>query len=75
MPTIDNGVRRKAAMRELALSRRVGDFITCDAAPLNSMMIVDGQPVTMRPPLTEAERLAEKKREDDRWFRKSLGPW
>jgi hypothetical protein len=75
MPAIDVEARRRAAMRELALSRRVGDFITCDAPPSDSMMVVGGKPVTMRPPLTEAERLAEKKREDDRWFRKSLGPW
>jgi hypothetical protein len=29
----------------------------------------------MRPSLTETERLAEKKREDDRWWRISCGPW
>jgi hypothetical protein len=75
VPAIDNEARRKAAMRELALSRRVGDFITCDAAPSPSMMIVDGMVLTMRPPTAEADRLAEKKREDDRWFLKSLGPW
>jgi hypothetical protein len=39
------------------------------------MMVVDGKPVTMQPPTAEAELEAEKKREDDRWWLKSLGPW
>jgi hypothetical protein len=75
VPTINDEALRKAAMRELALSRRKGDFLTCDAPPALSVMVVDGKLMMMRPPSTEAERLAEKKREDDRWFLKSLGPW
>jgi hypothetical protein len=59
MPTIDNEALRKAAMRELALSRRKGDFLTCDASPAPSMMVVNGKPMTMRPPLSEAERKAQ----------------
>ena len=47
----------------MALSRRVGDFITLDAAPSDSMMVIDGKLVTMRPLLTEAERKAKADRE------------
>jgi hypothetical protein len=70
MPTIDVEAQRKAAKRELAKSRRKGDFLTCDAPPAPSMMAINGRAVTMRPPLTEAERKAKA----DRWWRKSVGP-
>jgi hypothetical protein len=43
--------------------RQRGSFITLDAAPALSIMMVNGKPVTMRPPLTEAERDAEEKRD------------
>jgi hypothetical protein len=71
MPHVDLAAERRRINRALAKSRKVGDFITCDAAPALSVMIVNGRPVTMRPPLTEAERKAE----DDRWWRISCGPW
>jgi hypothetical protein len=34
MPTIDSDLQRKALKRELAKSRQVGDFITCDGGPV-----------------------------------------
>jgi hypothetical protein len=40
-----------------------GSFITLDAAPALWIMVVNGKPVTMRPPPTEAERNAEEKRD------------
>jgi hypothetical protein len=33
MPVIDVAAQRQAFTRELAKSRKVGDFITCEAAP------------------------------------------
>jgi hypothetical protein len=70
MPTID-----KARMRERMRNLKRGDYLALAASPAPSMMVVDGKPVTMQPPTAEAELEAEKKREDDRWWLKSLGPW
>jgi hypothetical protein len=51
MPTIDVEAQRRAQMRERMRTLQRGDFITLDAAPAVSMMVVDGKPVMMRPPL------------------------
>jgi hypothetical protein len=71
MATIDVEAERRAQMRALAKSRRRGDFLTCDAPPAVSVMVVDGKLTAMRPPLSEAERKADA----DRWWKKSVGPW
>jgi hypothetical protein len=71
MPTIDNEAQRKATRRERMRTLQRGDFITLDAAPAMSLMVVDGKPMTMRPPLSEAERKAR----DHQWWLKSIGPW
>ena len=70
MPTI-SAEQRKEARRQLALGRRKGDHLVCDGGA--AVMLVDGRPFVS--PLSEAEALAAKKREDDRWWRLSLGPW
>jgi hypothetical protein len=65
MPAIDVEAERRRIAYALAKSRRKGDFITCDA-PMSRL-----QP-------TAAELEAEEKRkaeEEDRWWRKSCGPW
>jgi hypothetical protein len=53
---IDAEARREAT-RELAKSRRRGDYIMAGGGP--ATIIVDGKP--MRPPLSEAERKAKER--------------
>jgi hypothetical protein len=47
MPTIDNVAVIRAQMRERMRTLQRGDFITLDAAPSVSMMIVDGKPMAI----------------------------
>jgi hypothetical protein len=71
MPIVDVEAERRARMRALAKSRKLGDFITCDAPPAVSMMVVDGKLTAMRPPPSADELRAEA----DRWWKRSCGPW
>jgi hypothetical protein len=48
MPTIDNVAVIRAQMRERMRTHQRGDFITLDAAPSVSMMIVDGKPMATK---------------------------
>jgi hypothetical protein len=59
MPTIDILVERKRRLRALAMSRKKGDFITCDCMPLE--------------PPNAAAAAEAKRRQDDYWFEKSIG--
>lgn len=68
MPVIDNAARRRELNRQLALSRRRGDFITAGAPAAVSTLVVNGRPVTMRPQLPKADiEAAAKAEEKARW--------
>ena len=71
MPTIDSDLQRKALKRELAKSRQVGDFITCDGGPVSLAGRVDAHGgISITPPeRSPAELEAERKRKADReWW-------
>jgi hypothetical protein len=63
MPHIDVLAEQKRLRRAYLKSLKVGSFIVCSPPQ----------------PLSPAERMAQlaaaKKREDERWFNLSLGPW
>jgi hypothetical protein len=67
VPTLSTEAARKEARREMAKSRRRGDYLTCDGG--SATMTVDGK--LMRSSPSEAE----KKAEADRWWLLSCGPW
>jgi hypothetical protein len=76
MPTIDNAAIVRAQMRERMRTLKRGDFITLDATPAASMMVVDGRLMAMRPLESDAERKAREKREWEKEFeRKYLSGW
>jgi hypothetical protein len=63
VPTIDVIAERKAARRQYLKSLKRGDMIICSP------------PQPLSPEQRQAELAAAKKREDERWFNLSLGPW
>jgi len=67
MPSINTDAARRQAARELAKSRRCGDYICASGGP--ATMVVNGK--LMRPAPSEAERKAK---EHALWLR-SIGPW
>jgi hypothetical protein len=69
MPSIDTASVIKAQQRERMRNLRVGDFITLDAPPAPSVMVVNGKPMIMTPPRSEAEVEAERKAQADREWR------
>jgi hypothetical protein len=64
MPTVDIHAEKRRINRALALSRRRGDFITCDA-PLSRLSHT----------AAELAEEAARKAEDLRRWRQSIGPW
>jgi hypothetical protein len=66
MPTIDADLQRKAQRRELAKSRRKGDFITCDGGPVLAGQFVSDVCHSVAPQRSAAEIEAERKAKADR---------
>jgi hypothetical protein len=76
MPHVDHDAERRRLNRALALSRRKGDFLTLDATPAVSVMVIDGRPTRMTPPISEAELEAANHREWEKEFEKKyLSYW
>ena len=79
LPVVDNGAARRDARRAYLKGLKRGDLITCDLSMKAVGMSCGGTVRDMTPAPSaaqvDAERLAEKKREDDRVWLKSIGPW